>query len=681
MTDIKEMLSYINPSDLDYQEWVNVGMALKHEGFPCSVWDDWSKNDTRYKRGACSKKWESFKEGAGSIVTGGTIFELATRFGFKPGREVTVFGWDDYIEYDGDVIVKDTAWLNCSPMEELKKDDLQPTKELERYISALFKPDEFVGYVVKSRKDEERNKYVPGDRGVYHRTAGELLEALEKHPEDLGATIGDYFSDAGAWIRFNPLDGVGVGNQNVTSYRFALVESDSIEIEKQKAIIEELKLPVAVMVSSGGKSIHAIVRINASNSAEYQERVEYLYSVCDKNGLSVDKQNKNPSRLSRMPGVMRGDKCQYIIAENIGCKSFEEWQDYIEDTIDTLPEIMSFDDDAALPELAPELIGGVLRQGHKMLISGASKAGKSFLLIELAVAIANGSDWLGHHCRRGKVLYINLEVDGASFLHRVKDVSSATRQTVGKNLDIWNLRGENTAIDKLAPRLIRRAKSKGYAAIILDPLYKVNQGDENSASEMARFFNQLDYIGKELQASIICCHHHSKGAQGAKASMDRSSGSGVFARDPDAILDMIQIYPDESDELEEGDTVWRVAHDLREFRAPADIDIIFRYPRHIETDAFKDCEPMYGVTDESKRERGHKTQKKKKEERVGRLLDYINNWEWHRPQDRSWQTAPKIEDAMEYFQNDRGFSKSSIKSWAGEEDAEFIIDRGYLYLK
>ena len=31
-----------------------------------------------------------------------------------------------------------------------------------------------------------------------------------------------------------------------------------------------------------------------------------------------------------------------------------------------------------LPRLAPVLIEGILRQGHKMLISGSSKAGKSF---------------------------------------------------------------------------------------------------------------------------------------------------------------------------------------------------------------------------------------------------------------------------------------------------------------
>lgn len=40
---------------------------------------------------------------------------------------------------------------------------------------------------------------------------------------------------------------------------------------------------------------------------------------------------------------------------------------------------------------------------------------------------------------------------------------------------------------------------------------------------------------------MIYCHHHSKGAQGGKKAMDRASGSGVFARDPDALLDLIEL--------------------------------------------------------------------------------------------------------------------------------------------
>ena len=70
--------------------------------------------------------------------------------------------------------------------------------------------------------------------------------------------------------------GTGVRNENVTEYRYALVESDGMEIEKQNAVIRELELPVACLVHSGGKSLHAIVRIDAADYSEYRKRVDYL---------------------------------------------------------------------------------------------------------------------------------------------------------------------------------------------------------------------------------------------------------------------------------------------------------------------------------------------------------------------------------------------------------------------
>lgn len=51
---------------------------------------------------------------------------------------------------------------------------------------------------------------------------------------------------------------------------------------------------------------------------------------------------------------------------------------------------------------------------------------------------------------------------------------------------------------------------------MIDPIYKVITGDENSASEMANFCNQFDKIAEATGASVIYAHHHSKGAQGSK---------------------------------------------------------------------------------------------------------------------------------------------------------------------
>ena len=178
-----------------------------------------------------------------------------------------------------------------------------------------------------------------------------------------------------------------------------------------------------------------------------------------------------------------------------------------------------------------------------MLVAGPSKAGKSYALIELCCAIAEGMRWLGFRCAQGKVLYVNLELDRASCLHRFRDVYEALgwQSRNLRNIDVWNLRGRSIPMDKLAPKLIRRAMKRDYIAVVIDPIYKVITGDENSADQMANFCNQFDKVCTELGCAVIYCHHHSKGSQGGKRSMDRASGSGVFARDPDALLDLIEL--------------------------------------------------------------------------------------------------------------------------------------------
>ena len=537
--DLLKVLDKVDPALLEYQEWVNVGMALKTEGYTAADWDAWSSKDmNKYKSGECFKKWLSFHEDTSTPVTGGTIVEYAKRQGWKLD-EGHALDWDCTITIDDELKIIDENWIEGQEIEEPA--NWRPAQEIIKYLETLFESTENVGYVTQTYEHE--GTYSP-TKGSYDRTAGQLIQELSQCGDDIGAVFGDYREEVGAWIRFNPLDGKGVRNDNVTDYRFALVESDNMELDKQNAIIRELELPVACLVFSGKKSIHAIVRIDAADYSEYRKRVDYLYQVCEKNGLQVDKQNRNPSRLSRMPGVTRNGRKQFLIDTNIGKSDWNTWYDWIEGINDDLPEPEPLTDSwDNLPELAPPLIHNVLRQGHKMLMAGPSKAGKSFALIQLCIAIAEGRQWLGWDCAQGRVMYVNLELDRASCLHRFKDVYHALNykaENIG-NIDIWNLRGKSVPMDKLAPKLIRRAQKKDYIAIVIDPIYKVITGDENSADQMAHFTNQFDKVCTELGSSVIYCHHHSKGYQGGKRSMDRASGSGVFARDPDALIDLTEL--------------------------------------------------------------------------------------------------------------------------------------------
>lgn len=541
MGTLLDLLKHVPPASCDYNEWVAVGMALKHEGYTADDWDSWSRADSRYRSGECKSKWNSFA-GSGDPVTAGTIVQMAKDRGWTPRTsEFAELDWDSEISYEGEGVQLTSG--EGIPIPEPAEWD--PVKQIREYLETLFEAGENVGYVTETWESEDngKRKYLP-TKGAYDRTAGELIALLNNCGGDIGSVFGDYKKEAGAWIRFNPLDGKGVKNENVTDYRYALVESDSMPLEQQNAVIRELELPVAMLVYSGGKSIHAIVKIEAQNYDEYRKRVDYLYKVCKENGLDIDKQNRNPSRLSRMPGVERASKKQFIIDKNIGKDNFVEWKDYIESINDDLPDEESLESVwEQLPELAPPLIDGVLRQGHKMLIAGPSKAGKSFALIELCISLAEGIKWLGFNCAQGRVLYVNLELDRASCLHRFKDVYTTLKVKPNNlsKIDIWNLRGRSVPMDQLAPKLIRRAQKKNYIAIVIDPIYKVITGDENSADQMARFCNQFDKVCTELGCAVIYCHHHSKGSQSGKRSMDRASGSGVFARDPDALLDLTEL--------------------------------------------------------------------------------------------------------------------------------------------
>jgi hypothetical protein len=132
-------------------------------------------------------------------------------------------------------------------------------------------------------------------------------------------------SEAGAWVRPNPVKDHGSGkcgavtNADVTSYRFCLLESDALTVELQLSLWARLPLPVAAIIQSGGRSVHAWVMLNCSNAQEYRTKVERIYSLLARFGICSS--NKNPSRLSRLPGAQReigkhGDGAQRLLYLN-----------------------------------------------------------------------------------------------------------------------------------------------------------------------------------------------------------------------------------------------------------------------------------------------------------------------------------------------------------------------------
>ena len=205
-----------------------------------------------------------------------------------------------------------------------------------------------------------------------------------------------------------------------------------------------------------------------------------------------------------------------------------------------LPEIISLDqlEEIDFPT-PPVIIEGVLHQGCKMVLGGTSKSNKSWSLLDLALSVATGQSWWGRPCTKLPVIYINFELPVWSIKNRMRALRASRPECLGKEMPLhfWNLRGRNGDLSILRPQLEERLAKHQYGLIILDPAYKVlGNRDENANGEIADLMNEFESLAQSSGAAIVVAHHFAKGDSSAKNAIDRMSGAGAWARDPDSIL-------------------------------------------------------------------------------------------------------------------------------------------------
>ena len=78
-------LDYLDP-DADYDEWLDVGIALYNSGGTWQMWDKWSSRGAKYEPGECERRWQTFGNYTGRKITWGTIVHRTKQNGYKPKR-------------------------------------------------------------------------------------------------------------------------------------------------------------------------------------------------------------------------------------------------------------------------------------------------------------------------------------------------------------------------------------------------------------------------------------------------------------------------------------------------------------------------------------------------------------------------------------------------------------------
>jgi hypothetical protein len=183
------------------------------------------------------------------------------------------------------------------------------TVGLYAFVQALYGPDETV--VLLRAQDRRGNAFKVGDPAAFARFTEIMTE------------YADLF--AGPFFLANPVSGKEEISEStgkpsyrcekcITAYRYLVLESDVLPKPQWASILAQLPLPIVSIVDSGGKSLHALVRVNAAHKAEYEDARQKLHRHVVP--LGADPAAMTAVRLTRLPGFMRKDKLQRLLYLN-----------------------------------------------------------------------------------------------------------------------------------------------------------------------------------------------------------------------------------------------------------------------------------------------------------------------------------------------------------------------------
>lgn len=557
---VQAILSYIQPESLNYDDWLHIGMALKNEGYPFEIWDGWSVDDdhTQERPG----KWDGFQ--SDSAYRMGTIIEKARQnncpesvlFPNKTDSANTVPA--PIVTETVSVLKPQSEGISLQILESCV--NLGPQDQQKAFIKALFLPEEFICYESSdSEKKEFPGKYEPKQKNRRKTmTARDFVNAIKQNDS---SAWDNYFQPAGMWICINPTDGKGRAIDNIKQWRHVLVESDEMDPKKQLDFLKNSGLPISAIYSSGSRSIHAAVCVNASNLEQYKARSAKIFEWCESQGFKIDKATKNTNRLTRFPGFYRGSQLQTLFYVGTA-KPYEQWE---AEAFQPDPEPQE-EPKAEQPACAEIKVynGGYLAK-HKAIptewlidrliptigttiISAPPKVGKSFFLLDACLSIARGELFIDEfETMRAKVIYLDLQNDYDGMKERIEmldpfynyyeeiDENPYRNGGVGSNDYYFNCacwevgqnimkigNGLENQLDKVLENF------PGTRLIGIDMLNKIkpDSGARNAYDAEAEMLDRLTEYAYEKKIQIVVVHHDNK--QKGSTNIGAVSGSNAM---------------------------------------------------------------------------------------------------------------------------------------------------------
>lgn len=411
----------------------------------------------------------------------------------------------------------------------VRGDNYNPNKDRERQIKALFMPNsQLVGAI-----DSEYGNPI-------------LINSDELIKETKNYT--HFKVNAG-----------GSKAEDIEEYKYTLIECDSInDMKIQGAYIKKIGLPIASLTWSGNKSLHAVVKVDASTHEEYKKRVELIHDVCNSVGFLVDK-TKDCCRFTRLAGSLNNktNKIQRLLEVNSGAEDWNDWE------LNHLPKLIVTENVLNSSQIKTRVVesgfssgfathdynDSGMKGGNLTLLTGKRNQGKTTFSRQLVVASAiqgiKSFVWYGEGDK---------EIEKGYFTRIIARDSEIEKSDNGYGRTVWHanevaedrfdkfyapyidmyvkpIKLDIPVFDDLIKRMTDKAK-QGVQLFVIDNMMKLTADQKNTNTAQIMIIAKLKEFADYYNVHIVLIAHPRKGDgdQSISGAMEQENTADTILR-------------------------------------------------------------------------------------------------------------------------------------------------------
>lgn len=515
MTKYIEALHKISPN-LSRDEWVKTAMAAKSEGIDFNTWNDWSSYGETYNERDARAVWHSADATGG--ITGGTLLFMAGHEPKSNTNGLTQGARNDYLQPS-----------NAMSLDAVKKPSIDVMARFASYPDAKDNH----AYIAKKQGWADGLKVVPENsketiKGVSLAGAlvipcmdGEVINTLQYITQNeklnlAGVSFGDgYFMQGADTQKIYVTEGIGQLWAAIEATGYSAVST--FGVSRTRKVVSKLKqhYPNAEIIICADAGQEEVIEQIAR---EHEVKFVLMPNGWDKNSDINDLMIKEG-----IPALKR------ILANPNSPKNADEAE--INDSLEPLNYVFA-DQLGDTYEPPNEIVEGILTAGDGSILYGDSNSGKTFLVIDMACAIARGTEWMGRKTERGLVIYLAAEnpksverrLQAYQKYHSLKVPNFVIVQS---HIDLFDGDADTYRVISLVKHIEANTGQKALL-IIGDTLARLSAGaNENAGQDMGLVVKHFDKIRSDCKTHFLLIHHSGKNAaagargwSGVRAAVD-----------------------------------------------------------------------------------------------------------------------------------------------------------------